>query len=43
MYYTNFCQSKLEKLEIFAELEIEKIKFPNWNLNSDISSLQPWL
>ena len=32
--YTDFCQPEFElkKFDIFAELELEKIKFPNSNL-----------
>ena len=32
--YTNFCQPvlELEKFNIFAKIELEKIKFPNSNL-----------
>ena len=38
---TNFCQSELEfkKFDIFAELELKKIKFLNSNLNSDLQKL----
>ena len=39
--YTNFCQSELElkKIDIFAELELEKVKFSISILNSDMLKL----
>ena len=37
--YTNHCQSEQENFDIFAELELENIKFPNSILSSDLLEL----